>query len=126
MLKAAACETKPSCTHFNMKGIPGKVREIMKQVKRAQELLEKKQEELAQMRIEATSGGGMVKVIANGKEEILDIVIDKEVVNPDEVDMLEDLILAAIKEVQAKVKEITQREMGGLMSSLGLPNIPGL
>jgi len=109
-----------------MKGIPGSMREIMKQVKRAQELLEKKQEELAQMRIEASSGGGMVKVIANGKEEILDIVIDKEVVNPDEVDMLEDLILAAIKEVQAKVKEITQREMGGLMSSLGLPNIPGL
>lgn len=108
-----------------MKGIPGNMREIMKQVKRAQELLEKKQEELAQMRIEATSGGGMVKVIANGKEEILDIVIDKEVVNPAEVDMLEDLILAAIKEMQAKVKEITQREMGGLMSNLGLPNIPG-
>ncbi len=105
---------------------PGQMREAMKQLKKAQELLEKKQEELGAMRIEASAGGGMVKVIANGREEILDIQIDKEVVNPNDVDMLEDLILAAIKEVQAKVKEIVQREMGGLMGSLGLPNLPGL
>ncbi len=102
------------------------MREIMRQVKKAQELLEKKQQELAEMRIEATAGGGMVKVVANGREEILDIQIDKEVVNPDDVEMLEDLILAAIKEVQAKVKEVTRREMGSLLGSLGLPNIPGL
>lgn len=102
------------------------MREIMRQVKKAQELLEKKQQELAEMRIEATAGGGMVKVVANGREEILDIQIDKEVVNPDDVEMLEDLILAAIREVQAKVKEVAQREMGSLLGSLGLPNIPGL
>lgn len=102
------------------------MREAMKQLKKAQELLEKKQEELGAMRIEASAGGGMVKVIANGREEILDIQIDREVVNPNDVDMLEDLILAAIKEVQAKVKEIVQREMGGLMGSLGLPNVPGI
>jgi len=102
------------------------MREIMRQVKKAQELLEKKQQELAEMRIEATAGGGMVKVVANGREEILDIQIDKEVVNPDDVEMLEDLILAAIKEVQAKVKEVARREMGSLLGSLGLPNIPGL
>jgi len=102
------------------------MREAMKQLKKAQELLEKKQEELGAMRIEASAGGGMVKVIANGREEILDIQIDKEVVNPNDVDMLEDLLLAAIKEVQTKVKEIVQREMGGLMGSLGLPNVPGL
>lgn len=104
----------------------GQMREAMKQLKKAQELLEKKQEELGAMRIEASAGGGMVKVIANGREEILDIQIDKEVVNPNDVDMLEDLILAAIKEVQTKVKEVVQREMGGLMGSLGLPNVPGL
>lgn len=102
------------------------MREAMRQLKKAQELLERKQEELGAMRIEAGAGGGMVKVIANGREEILDIQIDKEVVNPNDVDMLEDLILAAIKEVQTKVKEIVQREMGGLMGSLGLPNVPGL
>jgi len=109
-----------------MMGFPGQMREVMKQLKKAQELLEKKQEELGAMRIEASAGGGMVKVIANGREEILDIQIDKEVVNPNDVDMLEDLLLAAIKEVQTKVKEIVQREMGGLMGSLGLPNVPGL
>lgn len=102
------------------------MREAMRQLKKAQELLEKKQEELGAMRIEASAGGGMVKVIANGREEILDIQIDREVVNPNDVDMLEDLILAAIKEVQTKVKEIVQREMGGLMGSLGLPNVPGI
>jgi len=102
------------------------MREILRQVKKAQELLEKKQQELAEMRIEATAGGGMVKVVANGREEILDIQIDKEVVDPDDVEMLEDLILAAIREVQAKVKEVAQREMGSLLGSLGLPNIPGL
>jgi len=109
-----------------MKGMPGNLQEIMRQVKKAQELLQKKQEELAELRIEATSGGGMVKVVANGREEILDIEIDKEVVDPNDVEMLEDLILAAIKEVQAKVKEVAQKEMGGLLGGLGLPNIPGL
>lgn len=105
---------------------PGKLGEVMKQMKKAQELVQKKQEELAGLRIEAASGGGMVKVIANGKDEILDIQIDKEVVNPQEVDMLEDLILAAIKEAQTKAKEAAQKEMGSLIGSLGLPNIPGL
>lgn len=105
---------------------PGKLGEVMKQMRKAQELVQKKQEELASLRIEATSGGGMVKVTANGRDEILDIEIDQEVVNPQEVDMLEDLILAAIKEAQTKAKEAAQKEMGSLISSLGLPNIPGL
>lgn len=110
-----------------MRGLPG-LQEIMRQVKRAQELLEKKQAELAELRIEASSGGGMVKVVANGREEILDIKIDPEVVDPQDVGMLEDLILAAVREAQAKAKEVAQKEMSGLLSGLGLPNIglPGL
>ncbi|OGF54247.1 MAG: nucleoid-associated protein, YbaB/EbfC family [Candidatus Fraserbacteria bacterium RBG_16_55_9] len=105
---------------------PGKLGEMMKQVKKAQELVQKKQEELANLRIEATSGGGMVKVVANGRDEILDVKLDKEVVNPEDVQMLEDLILAAIKEAQTKAKEAAQKEMGSLVGNLGLPNIPGL
>ena len=105
---------------------PGKLGDMMKQVKKAQELVQKKQEELANLRIEAASGGGMVKVVANGKDEILDIQIDKEVVNPEDVQMLEDLILAAVKEAQTKAKEAAQKEMGSLIGNLGLPNIPGL
>jgi hypothetical protein len=106
--------------------IPGSMREIMRQVKRLQEKVEEKQQELAQMKVEATSGGGMVKVIANGRVEILDIKISKEVIDPEDVEMLEDLILAAVKEVQLKSKELAKREMGSLMSGMGLPNIPGL
>jgi DNA-binding YbaB/EbfC family protein len=105
---------------------PGKLGDVMKQVRKAQELVQKKQEELANLRIEATSGGGMVKVVANGRDEILDLHIDKEVVNPQDVEMLEDLILAAIKEAQTKAKEAAQKEMGSLIGNLGLPNIPGL
>ncbi|MCI2430680.1 YbaB/EbfC family nucleoid-associated protein [Candidatus Acetothermia bacterium] len=105
---------------------PGGMKEAMKQVKKMQELMEQKQQELAVKRVEASSGGGMVKVIANGREEIVDIELSKEVVNPDDIEMLEDLILAAIKEAQAKSKELSQREMSGLMGQLGLPNIPGL
>lgn len=105
---------------------PGGMKDAMKQVKKMQEMMEQKQQELANKRVEAAAGGGMVKVVANGKEEIVDIQIAKEVVNPDDVEMLEDLILAAIKEAQAKSKELAQREMAGLMGQLGLPNIPGL
>lgn len=104
----------------------GNMHKIMKQVQKAQELMQKKQDELAQMRVEASAGGGMVKVVANGKEEITDISIDKEVVSPDDVGMLEDLILAALKEVQVKAKELQQKEMSSLMGSMGLPNIPGM
>jgi DNA-binding YbaB/EbfC family protein len=105
---------------------PGGMKEAMKQVKKMQELMEQKQQELANLRVEASSGGGMVKVIANGKEEIVDIEIAKEVVDPNDVAMLEDLILAAIKEAQAKSKELAQREMASVMGQLGLPTIPGL
>lgn len=105
---------------------PGSMKEAMKQVKKMQELMEQKQQELATMRVEASSGGGMVKVIANGREEIVDLEISREVVDPNDIDMLEDLILAAIKEAQAKSKELAQREMGSIMGQLGLPHIPGL
>lgn len=103
----------------------GNMKQIMKQVQKAQDLMQKKQDELGAMRVEATAGGGMVKVVATGKEEIVDITIDKEVVLADEVDMLEDLILAAIKEVQTKAKALAQKEMGSVMGNMGLPNMPG-
>ena len=106
--------------------LPGGMGNVLKQIKKAQELIQKKQEELQNLRVEASSGGGMVKVVANGREEIVDIHIDKEVVDPEDVEMLEDLILAAIKEAQAKAKETAQKEMGEVMGNLGLPNIPGL
>lgn len=106
--------------------LPGGMGNVLKQIKKAQELIQKKQEELQNLRVEASAGGGMVKVVANGREEIVDIHIDKEVVDPEDVEMLEDLILAAIKEAQTKAKEAAQKEMSEVMGSLGLPHIPGL
>ncbi|MBI1730375.1 YbaB/EbfC family nucleoid-associated protein [Candidatus Acetothermia bacterium] len=105
---------------------PGKMGDMIRQVKKAQEMVQKQQEELGKLRIEASSGGGMVKVVANGREEILEIIIQKEVVDPNDVEMLQDLIVAAVKEAQVKAKEESQKVMGDLMGSLGLPNIPGL
>ena len=108
-----------------MKGF-GNINEIMKKAQKMQDQIEEKKEELAEKRVEATAGGGMVKVIADGNEKIVDIEIDKEVVDPEDVEMLEDLILAALTEVKEKVREMTKDELGGLAGGLDLPNIPGL
>jgi DNA-binding YbaB/EbfC family protein len=81
------------------------------------------QEELAEKTVESSSGGGMVKVTANGRQQILSIQIEKEVVDPDDVEMLQDLVLAAINDALAKAQEMVSSEMGKLTGGL---NIPGL
>lgn len=108
-----------------MKGF-GDINDIMKKAQKMQDEIEEKKEELAEKRVEATTGGGMVKVIANGNEEIMDIQIEEEVVDSEDVEMLEDLILAAVNEVQNKVQDMAKEELGGLAGGLDLPNIPGL
>lgn len=74
----------------------------------------KAQEELHEMTFEATAGGGMVKVVANGKKEITDIEINEEVVDPDDVDMLQDLIIAATNDVLGQVDQTTNDKWGNL------------
>ena len=108
-----------------MKGF-GNINNIMKKAQEMQEELEKKQEELAGKKVEATSGGGMVKVVVNGNEEVVDITIEKEVVDPEDTEMLEDLILAAVNNAKEKAQEMKQEEMGDIAGGLDLPNIPGL
>jgi DNA-binding YbaB/EbfC family protein len=83
----------------------------------------KLQEELAEKTVESSSGGGMVKVTANGRQQILSIQIEKEVVDPEDVEMLQDLVLAAINDALAKAQEMVSSEMGKLTGGL---NIPGL
>ena len=73
--------------------------------------------------MEGTSGGGMVKVVANGKQDIVSVTIDPEVVNPDDVEMLQDLILAAISQACTKAQELQTEKMAGLTGGL---NIPGM
>jgi nucleoid-associated protein EbfC len=96
---------------------------MMKQAQQLQSKMMKLQEELADKTIEATAGGGMVKAVANGKQQIVSIQIEKEVVDPDDVDMLQDLILAAINDALAKSQEMVSKEMGQLTGGM---NIPGL
>ena len=96
---------------------------MMKQAQQLQSKMMKLQEELAEKTVESTSGGGMVKAIANGRQQILSIQIEKEVVDPDDVEMLQDLVLAAINDALAKAQEMVSSEMGKLTGGL---NIPGL
>jgi len=98
--------------------------DLMKQMQAMQARMEKMQEELAEKRIEATSGGGMVRVVANGKQEILEIKIDPEVVNPDDVGMLEELILAAVNQAREKASELQMDGLSGLTGGLKIPGLP--
>ncbi|MCF7891079.1 YbaB/EbfC family nucleoid-associated protein [Candidatus Bipolaricaulota bacterium] len=108
-----------------MKGF-GNINNIMQKAQEMQEELEKKQEELAEKEVEASAGGGMVKVVMNGNEEVVDINIEKEVVDPEDPEMLEDLILAAVNNAKEKAEELKQEEMGDIAGGMDLPNIPGL
>jgi DNA-binding YbaB/EbfC family protein len=107
-----------------MKGIPN-MGNLLKQAQQFQTKMAKLQEELAERTVEASSGGGMVTVVANGRQEILSIAIDPEVVDVDDIEMLQDLILAAVNDALARAKNMANEEMGKLTHGLNLPNIPG-
>ncbi len=96
---------------------------MMKQAQQLQSKMLKLQEELAERTVETTSGGGMVKVVANGRQQVLSIQIEKEVVDPDDLEMLQDLILAAINDALIKSQEMVSGEMSKLTGGM---NIPGL
>lgn len=96
---------------------------IMKQAKKLQERMASLQNELALKTVEASAGGGMVSVLVNGKHDLVSLKIEKEVVNPDDVDMLQDLIMAAVNEGMRKAQEMAAAEMAKLTGGI---NIPGL
>jgi hypothetical protein len=102
-----------------MKGL-GK---MMKQAQQLQAMMVKLQEELAEKTVETSSGGGMVKVVANGKQQLVSIQIEQEVVDPDDVEMLQDLILAAVNDALTKAQDMVSGEMSKLTGGM---NIPGL
>lgn len=97
---------------------------MMKQAQKLQSKMMKMQEELEKETVESTAGGGMVKVVASGKQQIVSIEIEKEVVDPEDVEMLQDLVVAAVNDALAKSQEMVSERMGKLMPG-GL-NIPGL
>ncbi|MBW2573494.1 MAG: YbaB/EbfC family nucleoid-associated protein [Deltaproteobacteria bacterium] len=96
---------------------------MMKQAQQLQSKMLKLQEEMAKKTVETTSGGGMVKVVANGRQQVVSIQIEKEVVDPDDLEMLQDLILAAINDALIKSQEMVSGEMSKLTGGM---NIPGL
>jgi DNA-binding YbaB/EbfC family protein len=96
---------------------------MMKQAQMLQSKMAKLQEDMADKTVEATSGGGMVKVVASGSQRIVSIQIEKEVIDPEDADMLQDLITAAVNDALSKSQEMVSGEMSKLTGGL---NIPGL
>jgi nucleoid-associated protein EbfC len=96
---------------------------LMREAQRLQQQMAAVQEEVAQKKVQATAGGGMVTVEANGKQEIVSIKIDPEVINKDDAQMLEDLVLAASNEALRKARELVQQELGKLTGGLKIPGL---
>lgn len=94
------------------------IKQLMKQ---AQAMQQQMQDKMAQIRVEGTSGGGMVTVTMSGSKEVIGVKIEKEAVDPEDVDMLQDLIVAAVNEAGRKVDEALQSQLGGMAGGMGLP-----
>jgi nucleoid-associated protein EbfC len=111
-----------------MGGMPGmgggNMGNLMGQMQKLQDEMAKTQAELEAEEITVTVGGGMVTVVATGDRKIKSITIKREVVDPDDVEMLQDLVLTAVNDVMGKIEELTEERMGGLTGGLNLP--PGL
>jgi len=88
-----------------------------------QKEMQKAQEELAEKKVEGTAGGGMVTVVANGHKEILEVKINEDVVDPEDIEMLQDLVLAATNDALRKVDELTSETMGRFTKGMNLPGL---
>ena len=101
----------------------GNVNNMMKQMQKMQKQMEEMQAQLEEKEIEASAGGGAVTALVNGKKELLNITIDESVVDPEDVEMLQDLILAAVNEAMREAENMVNKEMQKVTGGL---NIPGL
>jgi hypothetical protein len=99
---------------------------MMKQVQEMQRKMAEAQEALTHETVEASAGGGMVTVVATGSLEIKEVRIDPAAVDPDDVEMLQDLVMAATNEALRAAQELAQQKLGGATAGIDLPNIPGL
>ncbi|MFQ5602179.1 MAG: YbaB/EbfC family nucleoid-associated protein [bacterium] len=97
--------------------------DIIKQAQKMQEKMQKVQDELGNLQAEGSAGGGMVTAVANGKQEILEIRIDKQVVDPEDIEMLEDLVVAATNQALQNAQDLASQEMGKVTSGM-LGNLP--
>ena len=108
-----------------MKGMPN-MGQLMKQAQQFQAKMAKLQEEVGEKTVEASSGGGMVTVVVNGRQEVVSIKIDREVIDPEDQEMLQDLIMAALNDAMSRSKDMMNEEMGKLTKGMNIPGLPGL
>ena len=102
-------------------GVPGNMQALMKQAQKMQADLAKAQAEAETFSAEGSAGGGVVKVVVNGKNQISSVLLSKDVVNPDDIEMLQDLIRAAANEAFDKVRENTKSTLGSVTGGMNLP-----
>lgn len=105
-----------------MRGM-GNMQGMMKQMQKMQKKMAEAQEKLAEERLEATAGGGMVKVTVSGDKEVLEVVINPDVVDPEDVEILQDLVVIATNEAMKKADELTNSTMGQFTKGLNLPGM---
>jgi len=105
-------------------GTPGGMGNLLSQMQKLQDEMEKTQSALADEEVTATAGGGMITVVVTGAQEIRSITIKPEVVNPEDVELLQDMVLAAVNDALTKSKALAEERMGSLTGGMGLP--PGL
>jgi DNA-binding YbaB/EbfC family protein len=108
-----------------MKNVPN-MGKLMKQAQQLQAKMAKMQEELSEKTVEASAGGGMVTAVANGKQEIVSIHIDKEVIDPEDSEMLQDLVMAAVNDALNRAKDMMNEEMGKLTKGMNIPGLQGM
>ncbi len=96
---------------------------IQQMMKQAQQMQDRLQKQMAELRVEATAGGGMVSVVMSGQKQVLSLKLDPEVVSKDDVEMLQDLIVAAINDAHRKVDEAMSEQVGGMMGGMKLPGM---
>ncbi|MBM7622435.1 DNA-binding YbaB/EbfC family protein [Bacillus tianshenii] len=101
----------------------GNMQKMMKQMQKMQKDMAKAQEELAEKTIEGSAGGGMVTVVVNGQKEIISVNIKEEVVDPEDIEMLQDLVLAATNDALKKMEELTNDTMGQFTKGLNMPGL---
>lgn len=103
-----------------MRGM-GNMNNMMKQMQKMQKDMAKAQEELKDLTVEGTAGGGMVKVVVSGHKEVLDIIIAEEAVDPDDIEMLQDLVLAAVNDGMKQADQLVNEKMGRFTQGMNLP-----
>jgi DNA-binding YbaB/EbfC family protein len=96
---------------------------IQQMMKQAQQMQARLQKQMAELRVEATAGGGMVTVVMSGEKHLVSLKLDPEVVSKDDVEMLQDLILAAVNDAQRKVDDAMSQQLGGMMGGMKIPGM---